>query len=155
MQREMAKMILRCSPNMANEVAVGELGWWTLKGRRDLLRLKYWGTIVEMKRSRLVKQVYVESRKRLEAGKQSKWCADTKALLTELGLDEAWARKTWTDEEQKGMEQHSVEGNQQQGTEGVERKGTTETEAENLHPYQEGTLLRGILGRARLQSKSR
>ena len=34
-QREMGKMILRCSPKMANEVVLGELGWWTLKGRRD------------------------------------------------------------------------------------------------------------------------
>ena len=38
-QREMAKMILRCSSLMANEVVLGELGWWTLKARRDLLRL--------------------------------------------------------------------------------------------------------------------
>ena len=78
----------------------------------------------------------------------------TKALLAELGLDEAWTRKTWTDEEHKEWNSTVWEGNQQQGTEGVERKGTTETEAENLHPSQEGTLLRGILGRARLQSKS-
>ena len=37
-QREMAKMILRCSSKMANEVVLGELGW-TLKGRRDFLIL--------------------------------------------------------------------------------------------------------------------
>ena len=45
-QREMGKMILRCSPKMANEVVLGELGWWTLKGRRDFLTLNYWGKIV-------------------------------------------------------------------------------------------------------------
>jgi len=27
-QREMGKMILRCSSLMANEVVLGELGWW-------------------------------------------------------------------------------------------------------------------------------
>jgi hypothetical protein len=101
-QREMAKMILRCSTMMANEVVLGELGWWTMKGRRDLLRLKYWGRIVGMADSRLVKQVYVESRKRQEGGKQSKWCADTKALLEGLGMEGAWARRNWTEEEQKG-----------------------------------------------------
>ena len=45
-QREMGKMILRCSSKMANEVVLGELGWWPLKARRDLLRLKFWGKIV-------------------------------------------------------------------------------------------------------------
>ena len=30
-QREMGKMILGCSSSMANEVVLGELGWWTLK----------------------------------------------------------------------------------------------------------------------------
>ena len=39
---QMAKMILRCSSKMANEVVLGELGWWTLKGRRDFLILNYW-----------------------------------------------------------------------------------------------------------------
>ena len=33
-QREMARMILKCSPKMTNEAVLGELGWW----RRDLLR---------------------------------------------------------------------------------------------------------------------
>ena len=45
-QREMGKLILRCSPKMTNEVVLGELGWWTLKGRRDFLTLNYWGEIV-------------------------------------------------------------------------------------------------------------
>ena len=45
-QREMGKIILRCSSKMANEVVLGELGWWTLKGRRDFLTLNYWGKIV-------------------------------------------------------------------------------------------------------------
>jgi hypothetical protein len=53
-QREMAKMILRCSTMMANAVALGELGW---KGRRDLLRLKYWGRIAGMADNRLVKAI--------------------------------------------------------------------------------------------------
>ena len=50
-------------PKMTNEAVLGELGWWTLKGRRDLLRLKYYGKIVRMGEDRLVKQEYVESRR--------------------------------------------------------------------------------------------
>ena len=42
-QREMGRMILRCGSKMANEVVLGELRWWPLKARRDLLRLKFWG----------------------------------------------------------------------------------------------------------------
>ena len=90
-QREMGKMILGCSSSMANEVVLGELGWWTLKARRDLLRLKFWGKIVcSMSPSRLVKQVYAHSRARYDAGHQNRWCKYTHALLTELGMEETW-----------------------------------------------------------------
>jgi len=80
---------------MANEVVLGELGWWTLKARRDLLRLKFWGKIVcSMPSSRLVKQVYAHSRARYEAGEKSRWCAYTHTLLTELGMEEIWQQGT-------------------------------------------------------------
>jgi hypothetical protein len=98
-QREMGKMILRCSSLMANEVVLGELGWWTLKARRDLLRLKFWGKIVcSMSSSRLVKQVYAHSRARYEAGQKSRWCKYTHTLLTELGMEEIWQQGTVDDE---------------------------------------------------------
>ena len=98
-QREMGKMILRCSSMMANEVVLGELGWWTLKARRDLLRLKFWGKIVSrMSSSRLVKQVYADSRARYEAGQISRWCKYTHALLQELGMEEVWQHGPPADE---------------------------------------------------------
>ena len=28
---------------VANEVVRGELGWWTMRGRREYLRIVYWG----------------------------------------------------------------------------------------------------------------
>ena len=94
-QREMGKMILRCSSLMADEVVLGELGWWTLKARRDLLRLKFWGKIVgSMPPSRLVKQVYAHSRARYDAGQKSRWCQYTHTLLTELGMEEIWQQGT-------------------------------------------------------------
>ena len=48
-QREMARRILGCSSKTACEVLLGELGWWTMKGRRDMLRLRFWGKIIMMK----------------------------------------------------------------------------------------------------------
>ena len=84
---------------MANEVVLGELGWWTLKARRDLLRLKFWGKIVSrMSSSRLVKQVYADSRARYEAGQISRWCKYTHALLQELGMEEVWQHGPPADE---------------------------------------------------------
>ena len=101
-QREMGKMILRCSSKMANEVVTGELGWWSLKGRRDLLRLKFWGKIVGgMASSRLVKQVYEESRERYDKTGQSRWCKHTHAIMTEIGLEEVWKKGKLTKEEAK------------------------------------------------------
>jgi len=90
-QRQMGKMILGCSSKMANEVVLGELGWWTLKGRRDYLRIKFWSRIVGgMSHHRLVAQVYAHSRARYEAGKPSTWCAHTHAMLQQLDMDDAW-----------------------------------------------------------------
>jgi len=147
MQREMARMILKCSPKMTNEAVLGELGWWTLKGRRDLLRLKYYGKIVRMGEDRLVKQVYGESRKRLEEGKQSKWCADTKAILHWLGgsMDQAVVDHRRT----QAMEQTSLEGNQSEGRTTVERTYDAENKAENIPNYQTDADIRTILEQQR------
>ena len=79
------------------EVVLGELGWWSLRARRDLLRLKFWGKIVSrMSSSRLVKHVYSVSRARYEAGKSSKWCKYTHELLKELGMNDVWQQGTIT-----------------------------------------------------------
>ena len=98
----MGKMILRCGSKMANEVVLGELGWWTLKARRDLLRLKFWGKMVSrMSSSRLVKQVYTHSRARYEAGESSKWCKYTHTLLIELDMEEIWQQGTLACDDKK------------------------------------------------------
>jgi hypothetical protein len=101
-QREMGKMVLRCSSKMANEVVLGELGWWTLKGRRDLLRLKFWGKVVGgMSAHRLLKQIYSHSRTRYDQGERSGWCKYTHALLTQLGMEKVWLSGELSDEEAK------------------------------------------------------
>ena len=41
LQRNMRKRILGLKESTTNEVVRGELGWWLLKARRDMMRLKY------------------------------------------------------------------------------------------------------------------
>ena len=57
-------------------VVRGELGWWRMEPRRDLARLRFWGKLVIMEESRLVKRVYRE-RRRFDQGKSvdtKNWC---------------------------------------------------------------------------------
>ena len=61
LQSQMGRKILRCGPRMNNEVIQGELGWWTMRARRDELRLRYWRKLVSMKLDRLPRIVYEES----------------------------------------------------------------------------------------------
>ena len=58
LQRNMGRRILGVRQNVNNEVVYGELGWWTLKTRRNVLRLRYWKRLLDMEESRLTKIVY-------------------------------------------------------------------------------------------------
>ena len=79
---------------------LGELGWWTLKGRRDFLTLNYWGKIVGgMSPSRLVYHVYHTSRSQYDARRNSnnnhmpsmnKWCNNIHTLLKSIDMEDAW-----------------------------------------------------------------
>ena len=106
-QREMGKMILRCSPKLANEVVLGELGWWTLKGRRDFLILNYWGKIVGgMSPHRLVYHVYQTSRSRYDTSHSNthstnKWCSNIHSLLKSINMEETWKTNTLTPSQAK------------------------------------------------------
>ena len=88
LQREMAKRILGLRESTNNEVALGELGWWKLKARRDMLRLRYWGRLIKMKQGKLPRKVY-EWELRRQKGKRS-WTMYTKRLLLDLGMEEYW-----------------------------------------------------------------
>ena len=83
----MGRRILGLRENANNEVIYGELGWWTLRTRRDLLRLRYWKKLLSMKDSRLTKMVYQWERKQ---DVPNSWAASTKKLLCELDLAEYW-----------------------------------------------------------------
>ena len=86
-QRQMGRRILGLRKNSNNEVVYGELGWWRLKTRRDLLRLRFWRKIINMKETRLTKIVYEWERKR---DKPRSWCRYTRDLLSALGLGQVW-----------------------------------------------------------------
>ena len=102
LQREMAKRILGLKESTNNEVVLGELGWWKLKSRRDMLRLRYWRRLIKMQQDKLPKRVY-EWELRSRKGKRS-WTMYTKKLLLELGLEDYWkeqkvkeTREEWGD----------------------------------------------------------
>ena len=128
-QREMGKMILGCSTRMANDVVLGELGWWRLKARRDLLRLTFWGKVVSyMSSSRLVRQVYQYSRSRYDARKSSKWCKYTHALLQELDLEDKWLNDdtAWNEKEwDKELRERIQERERKQWLERMHKKTKT------------------------------
>ena len=51
-QMQMGRRILGCHPRTANAAVKGDLGWQSLKARRDMLRLRYWGKLVSMNSKR-------------------------------------------------------------------------------------------------------
>jgi hypothetical protein len=58
LQRMVAKRILKCAESTSDEAVLGELGWWRLKARADMLRLRFWGHLVNTPLSSITKQVY-------------------------------------------------------------------------------------------------
>lgn len=86
--RKMGRAILGVRKSTTNEVVMGELGWWTMRGRRDFLRLLYWGQIMRKKEG-LRWEVYQEGRKRVGRDGAA-WCDYTRKCLRETGLGEFW-----------------------------------------------------------------
>ena len=97
LQVEMGKRILRCSSRTNSAVVRGELGWETVKARRDEMRLRYWAKLTKMGPERMARKVYDLGRTKLlsslERGEAPEpgWCVYTRSLLIELGLEEVWS----------------------------------------------------------------
>ena len=89
--RKMGKAILGVRKSTVNEVVIGELGWWRMKGRRDFLRLLYWREIV-MRKQGLRWEVYQEGRRRIGRDKGA-WSDCTKKMMKEVGLEEYWEKQ--------------------------------------------------------------
>ena len=60
LQNSMGRRILGVNRKTSGAAVRGELGWWRMEARRDLARLRFWGKLVRMDRSRIVKRIYVE-----------------------------------------------------------------------------------------------
>jgi len=56
--RKVGRRVLKCGRRVPNDAILAELGWSTMRGRRMLLRLSYWGKILAMDDGRWVKKVY-------------------------------------------------------------------------------------------------
>ena len=86
-QREMGRRIMGVKSFTNNEVVLGDLGWWRMKARRDLLKLKFWWKLLKMKSDRFTRLVYAwDSTSKLERS----WSSRIEALLQGLGLHEYW-----------------------------------------------------------------
>ena len=81
-QWDMGKRILRCPTKTTNAAVTGDLGWWTLQGRRNLKKLIYWRNIFFLPDSNLRKQVYLFSR---NSSKKSSWAHSIRNLLEQYG----------------------------------------------------------------------
>jgi len=99
-QNEVGRRILAVSKSCANVAVRGELGWWTLLARRELLMLRFWGKIVrKAKKDSLLRTIYRKRRSGpLEKGS---WCYHIRRILFKLGLGQLWETqkigrfKTW------------------------------------------------------------
>ena len=87
----MGRALLGVSPNVANDAIRGDLGWWTMKGRSDLAKLRLWGKILNTDHSHLLFQVYKTRRAEYTQFNYIKsWCHDIHQLLVKLGLGTCW-----------------------------------------------------------------
>ena len=100
LQLGVGRKILRGGRRLTGEVVRGELGWESHRARRDELRLRFWNHLLHLPGSRLARQIYEASRKRLDQeeaeskSRTSSWCVYTRDLLTELGLEKHWSAQS-------------------------------------------------------------
>jgi hypothetical protein len=98
-QQRMARRILGCPSTTAQVALRGEMGWWTLQGRRDLLRLRFYGRLISMDEDRTVKQVYRLARselpplRRYRKNRTQSWCVYTRHLMLQLGFQKEWEQE--------------------------------------------------------------
>jgi len=89
-QREMGRRILRCNGKTTNEALLGELGWWTLRARRDFCKLKYWIKILLMDENRLVRRIYKGSKHKYMSEGTNNWCKTVHSLAYKYNLLDLW-----------------------------------------------------------------
>ena len=113
-QKQMARRILHCSHHTADEVVLGELGWYKLKVRRDIRRLKFMHHMTIINDERLVKkifkasmEIYTENKRKNRICRKSWWYHTDKIIETVLGnnietvINDIKTNRSWVSEVQK------------------------------------------------------
>ena len=114
LQTTAGRLALGVGRDVPEEVVRGELGWMTVRGRREYLKLAYWGKVVYEHKEGIVGSIYQEGRRRVAAGVagEKEWCVEIKKSLQRIGLGECWVRgggySTRVEEESEGS--HTGEG---------------------------------------------
>ena len=88
-QNAAGRTILGLFRTTSVEVARGELGWLSLSARREIRLLRYWGKLVKMDDTRLVKQIFRNCKDRTSKLKGS-FCYTVQKLLGSLDLGHLW-----------------------------------------------------------------
>jgi hypothetical protein len=88
-QNEVGRRILAVSKSCATVAVRGELGWWSIKARRELLMLRFWARIVRLGDASLMKRIY-RQRKEGALRRKKGWCYQIHNLLYELDLGQFW-----------------------------------------------------------------
>src|SRR6185437_2546957 len=83
------RTLLGLPKTTAVEVIRGDLGWLSMKARRDLKLLKYWGRLLCMEDFRLVKQIYRHCKTKI-TGLKTSFCYHIQNLLISLNLEHVW-----------------------------------------------------------------
>jgi hypothetical protein len=84
-QDKVGRILLGLSKNTPGEVPRGELGWLSLRARREFKQLLYWGKVIKMDDARLVKKVYSKC-KRQNENLQGSFCGSVRKILLGLNL---------------------------------------------------------------------
>ena len=89
-QRSVARKILHCNSKAVNAGVRGELGLWTMKGRRDFIKLRYWIHLLLLAETRLVKEVYRMSKENFLKMKSKNWASGIYNLVRKYNLTRLW-----------------------------------------------------------------
>ena len=85
---DLGRRILRCSPSTTASAIRGELGLWTLRGRRDLKKLMYFAHILTLPDDRLVKQAFYFGKERKDL--KTNWTGRIKKILVTFKIGSLW-----------------------------------------------------------------
>ena len=95
-QLRIGRAILGLNTHTSKEVILGELGWSSMEARRDMLKLRYYGRLVRMQPTRLVRRIFVARYYAYAAGVSAHGWSDTiSGLLGKYDLEQYIDTTSW------------------------------------------------------------